>query len=356
MIQEYLFTGKNVRDKIANYVPENITSRITDIDGTDCWIVSYYVDGKSEDAARQLSVVNRYICDNYEPIILSNESAAFYNQKLFPLINEFERKLRKLLYLKSALAKGTKASENISQLEEKALGEVFDLLFTDERFITDAKARINQKTWKYSKAEIIDTLNAIQENTNWDSLLGEKAVPTLRNGFIKVRKYRNDVMHAHNIDYDTYREAKKTFAQINEQFDDEISLIVSDPTNSETVGSEFNDSLNKAIQSLSLADALSEYYKNVQDYAGFETGIKQLSQSLAEVMEATPSFIAMQESLRSLAEAISFPAEQISQLNQTAQEWKHFYESMCLPEKEKEDGGKEYHGEDEKNKTEKGRE
>lgn len=72
--------------------------------------------------------------DNFD-----NESAAYFNKSLYPYFNEFERKLRKLLYLKSALQHDATASQNIKELESKDLGTIFELLFTDTQFIKDVK-------------------------------------------------------------------------------------------------------------------------------------------------------------------------------------------------------------------------
>ena len=78
----------------------------------------------------------------YAPLVLSCESSEYYNRILFPLINGLERKLRKLLYLAASISGNGEAGKNIRELEEKDFGEIFDLLFIDQKFIGDMKIRI----------------------------------------------------------------------------------------------------------------------------------------------------------------------------------------------------------------------
>lgn len=260
MIQEYLFIGDANKEEIEAYKPDKVTTECYSIDNSDCWIVSYSVVGENENGAKLLSGVNEYIVKKFSPTVLSNGSSAYFNRMLFPCINEFERKLRKLLYLKSALNKGDKAVENISGLESKDLGEIFTLMFTDDSFIRSVKTTVNDKTWAFTKDEIIKSLNNIAENTKWDSLIGVDSVSELRNNFVLAKNYRNDTMHAHNINVKTYKDAKKLFERINDQIDEEISKIIKiaeeEPERMEE--SKFNSELRLAMQELDLAKQLRE--------------------------------------------------------------------------------------------------
>ncbi len=151
MIQEYLFIDKTHKKQINEYKPDKVIIKCKDIDNSDCWILSYSVAKETEDSAKVLSDINEYIMDTFSPTILTNESSAYYNRRLFPCINEFERKLRKLLYLKSALNRGDEVAKNISELEFKDLGYIFKLMFTDDSFISSVKAEINKKAGHLQK-------------------------------------------------------------------------------------------------------------------------------------------------------------------------------------------------------------
>ena len=174
---------------------------------------------------------------------------------MYPLINEFEHKLRKLLYIKSFLNKDDKTSNNINDLESKNLGQIFELLFTDEQFIKNVRSKVQKEmTWNFPKSEIVEEIEKIPENTVWDQLMGSKAVPSLREEFSSAKKYRNDVMHAHSINYKTYKKAKSLFIKINKQLDAEIGLIVeiSEKPTPNNLSLNYNLVLSEAIKNMNL--------------------------------------------------------------------------------------------------------
>ena len=124
MVQEYLFIEKDYKTKIKENIPENVEIKIFDIENSSCWIAVFSLDGENEKNAHTLSKANDYVIRNYNPTILSNGCSAYYNKSLFPHYNAFERNLRKLLYLKSALCENKKDAELIKDLE-KSIKKVF---------------------------------------------------------------------------------------------------------------------------------------------------------------------------------------------------------------------------------------
>ena len=339
MIQEYLFLDDTHREAVEKYVPDKATREIYDIDNSTCWIVTYFLSKENEDSARVLSQINKYVVDHFKPTVLTNESSAYYNRKLYPHINEFERKLRKLLYLKSAIYHGEKKIDNIRDLESKDLGVIFELLFTDAEFVKTVRTKVNEKTWQFTKKEIVAVLQSITEDTVWNNLLGTEAVTSLSENFLTVKNYRNDVMHAHNIDTETYREAKKLFSTINGQLDSEIGLIIKKAEESpeETADSAFNEALNTALAAQNATSLLKqardsiiefssvrpegmheflrqlqEYYATSYDYAKLQTAMKpildfysgsdyaQLQNTLREfaAYQRTPEYDALRKQMR----------------------------------------------------------
>ena len=249
MVQEYLFIEKDYKTKIKENIPENVEIKIFDIENSSCWIAVFSLDGENEKTAHTLSKANDYVIRNYNPTILSNGCSAYYNKSLFPHYNAFERNLRKLLYLKSALCENKKDAELIKDLESKDFGEIFTLLFTDSNYVQNVKKTVNDKTWQFTKDEIISALTQLNEKTLWDNLIGENAVPLLRSNFIKVKLYRNDIMHAHNISSSTYSTAMKLIREINEQLNYEIEKIID--KNIETCSeSDFNTTLGNAMKDM----------------------------------------------------------------------------------------------------------
>ena len=233
MIQEYLLIDENVKNKIETFQPENITKFIQKIDNAEAWFVSFSAIGENEDTAKKLSSVHdEFVSLCGTPIILTHGSSEYFNKKLFPLVNDFELKLRKLLYIYSAMHKGEKAASNIIELEKKDFGSLFEMLFTDDTFIKEAKIKANQTTWKYTKKELINIIKELEEKAVWDELLGKDTIPTLRNYFADIRAYRNDVMHAHYISYGAYLKARKLFDSVNQEINEKISTIIKKPESS----------------------------------------------------------------------------------------------------------------------------
>ena len=273
MIQEYLFMDATYRDAVEEYSPDKAKIDFFDIENSTCWIAQYTMEGENGDSAKELSLINDYIVRQFKPTILTNESSAYYNKKLFPDINEFERKLRKLLYLKSAIYHGDKKIDNIRNLETKELGVIFELLFTDADFVKNARSKVNEKTWQFTKREIVAALQSIAEDTLWNDLLGNEAVVSLSDNFLTVKNYRNDVMHAHNIDTKTFRDAKRLFGDINTQLDEEIGRILQTAQRQPetTESSDYNDTLNAALQTYNLS-GMTQVAKEIADYmAGLDS-------------------------------------------------------------------------------------
>lgn len=272
MIQEYLFTDGTHKAEFEKYEHKPVNIEICDIENSDCWIAKCSIDGDNKESANILSVVHEYVMNNYSPIVLTNESSAYYNRCLYPYFNEFERKLRKLLYLKSALSEDKRDSETIKDLESKDLGAIFALLFSDSQFIQNIKKSVNEKTWQFTKSELLDVLQKMSENTLWDKLLGEDAVPSLRSDFVKIKKFRNDVMHAHNMSASSFSEALKLIKKINEQLDAEIrkNIINKDAAQDGQNGETFNVAIYNAIKKM---NEVSQEAKLQEKVAMIETAV-----------------------------------------------------------------------------------
>lgn len=249
MKQEYLFVEDTHKAEVESYKPENVRCSIQNIEDSSCWIAVYEASGENLQSAKTLSKTNGYITSKFNPTILTNESAAYFNKSLYPYFNEFERKLRKLLYLKSALQHDATDSQVIKELESKDLGTIFELLFTDAQFIKDVKKNINEKSWQFTRDELINTINNLSENTVWDSLIGHETISILRSDFIRVKNYRNDVMHAHNMDAASYASALGIIKKINDQLDDELNKLVKSPEPpTESSEKSFNTALSQALE------------------------------------------------------------------------------------------------------------
>ena len=178
MVLEYLIETEENADKAISVIassPEITTSKkpLTD----QHFIVAIEMKGDSEPNAKKLSDINDLIVSNAAPTVLSNGAAAYFNKVLFPLVNDFERKLRKLLYAASALKPTEK--DTIGNLEEQDFGTIFDALFLDRDFWNRVKGFVggNKKTgegWSGYYYELKDFLDNEKEDLLWDRLLPEQ--------------------------------------------------------------------------------------------------------------------------------------------------------------------------------------
>ena len=276
MMLEYLFTDKENEHIVEGNEFEYVTKEIVDIKDSPCWLLRLSAEGENEETARVLSARNQEIVKRFAPVVITNESSAYYNRRLFPIVNEFERKLRKLLYLAGGLQndKDKGVSEVIRELESKDLGTIFELLFTDKGFINKVKENVNNKSWQFTKSEILSCVNNVQENTLWKKLFGEKD-GDLSSCFFAIRKYRNDVMHAHDIDARTYLDAKRQFENINGQLESEIELLMNPPA----VNTEERESLVSAKEAVQIMmDAITDFQREklAEKILAFQRAIEQL--------------------------------------------------------------------------------
>ena len=247
MIQEYLLLDNTQKDALEAYKPEGVTVKLFSANEGKCWYAQFRIDGEKEKTAKKLSDVDEYVRDNFKVTLLENGSAAYFCGRLYPLVSRFEYLLRKLLYLTSAINENNKSTGNISDLESKTFGEIFTMLFIDDKFMSKIKDEVKSRNRdKFSKAEIIALIQSADENTVWDELLGVDVAPTLRSRFHDVKDYRNDVMHSHPINWRKYQEIQKLYCTINSEIDEAIHAIevTENMTSSKP---EFNEILERAL-------------------------------------------------------------------------------------------------------------
>lgn len=238
--------------------------------------------GDNKDNARILSEINDILLEDDEIIVVSNEASEYFNKTLFPLINAFERKLRKLLYL--ATADNTNYKDKIQMLEKKDLGTIFGMLFVDEKFTQDTLKWMNSNKHLMSKEEILKYIKDPDEESLWSELFSKSDDDILKENYMLVKTIRNDVMHAHNINYETYSIAKKLFEQLNEQLDNQIDNcgIVESRKNqfnitlSEKLNQQYNLNMDFGFNNLiELKDELDDINKHIY----------QLSRELKSVVD-----------------------------------------------------------------------
>lgn len=238
MILEYLFFDKTQRNNVESFNHEletsydnnkNLPLQITyrDFENLKCWTIRYERSENGEAAAKQISGISSRICQKFSPTILTDESSEYFNKTLYPLVNKFERFLRKFLYLKVSQCDEEKFRSVITDIDQKDFGDIYTILFVDSNFRADAKDRIKKLN---TQAEMIQAINALQENTVWHILVGDTALSIIKDNFNLLKEYRNDVMHAHNIKWEKYKKAKELFTDANIELENELNRLLQSPS------------------------------------------------------------------------------------------------------------------------------
>lgn len=299
MIQEYLILDNSEKDSIKTYKPTDVKTKLFSASKGACWYIQFSSDGDSEKSAKRLSDVDDYVREYFNVTILKSGCSAYFNKRLYPLVSEFEHKLRKLLYLTSAINKGNNLTANINNLEAQDFGQIFTLLFIDNDFMGKVKNEIkNRNREDFSKDEVIALIENTDENTLWDALLGKDAVPTLRSKFHDVRIYRNDVMHSHLINWKRYKEIQKLYRSINSEIDD--VLHDTEVTESQTPSRpSFNETLAGALKAQEQLAALSE---------ALRPSVEQMRQ-LSQLYTGNPEIQKLQETIRELSSTYTLSPE-----------------------------------------------
>lgn len=302
MVQEYLFLSDEIIEEIKQFHVDDVKMTLRQLKGSSCWIVSISKKGNNLTTAKVLSDANDFIVSTYNPVVITNGCAAYFTQRLYPLAVDFERGLRQLLYLKSAISKSTESAMHIVDLEHKNLDDIRKLLYYDMNFIESVRRAVNLKGITFEKAEIIKKIETIEEKTVSDLLFSDNPPKHLKDRFSTLMDYRNDIMHSHNINYNRYIEISNLFEQVNE----EIKLATDDLLAKEFDSKNamaFDESLGEAIQAqnevLNMAIYEQSYYALLESYlnnpaieAARQIATKIDSSSLAEYEAQTRKMMA----------------------------------------------------------------
>ena len=261
----YLFSDSENKQEISDYTytptkaikafeAMDLHKEIKEFDDSSVWILSFTTQKENQDAAEHFSYINDDII-KFNPKVLHNGCASYFNRAIFPKINDFERKLRHLLYLKCSLYNenlNEKSKIVLNELEKQDLGTVYELLFADKQMVNKFRAKVNERY--SSKLYYQKILDDMPENSIWNTVIGNNSNDYVKNNFLDIIDYRNDTMHAHNISYSDYLKQKNTFEKAIEFIDDEINKIISNPVSAEitetTVNTLYDGILNHYLDNL----------------------------------------------------------------------------------------------------------
>ncbi len=254
MVLEYLLYSEEAVEKIKQYnktivLPEKsidvFSVTIKRSADNSFWVVRYEVRTNNINDAKMLSCINGEIIGKYKPTVLSNESAQYFNKKLYDIVNKFERLLRKFLFLKVAQVKDEKCRSMVQNIEAKDFGDIYNILFVDNSYDKEVKKIMSNL---HTKEDFLEAINTVEEKTVWSILVSDDSLSVIRDNFMQLKDYRNDVMHAHNIGYEVFEKANKLFSDANTQLEAEINEIIEIPLMSEK-SSDYADVLYDKLRS-----------------------------------------------------------------------------------------------------------
>lgn len=312
MIQEYLLQDENIKKNISDYKPEKASIKLYQVEKGKCWYAQISVNGSNEQAARDLSDIDMYVQEHFAVTLLRSDCSAYFTNKLYPLLSSFERTLRKLLYIFSAINNDDESAKNIKELEKKTIGQIFTMLFIDDAFVSSIKDSIKGANRDiFSKDDILKLISSVDEKTGWDSLMGDDIVPTLRKNFQEVRFIRNNVMHAHNINWNEYKNSRKLLRKIIKEMDtalDDVSIKESIATKKPSYNHTLSDALKAQVHIGQIASSLVPHIE----------GLGALQTTLMDSYKLSLAYINMTKEAAKLANMMASP--EMTRISKQAQE------------------------------------
>ena len=231
--------------------------------------------------------------------MLLNESSQYFTKDLYPLVCEYETKLRKFIHvtlfdineaaratviaqLKKAKIEVKDQDPNYDFLEYSELGGVIDFLFSNDGLHEDiAQYKKDSRHRYYSKDDVIEYIRKINKKTIWEEFFAEvfadSSIPTT---IWDIKNYRNAIMHFHNINYEYYKKALELLTKGIEDLDKQIKKGVVIENTEEKVTAlssnfSYSTSFNNIISALSNSKLISalDFSRN----AGLEAALTTLT-------------------------------------------------------------------------------
>ena len=203
---EFLYTDDSYKGKIHDIKLEDSVI-LSHTNKSGLFIFSYEVKGENKDSARILSNIKSQVeklIDKEKCFLLNDGASEYYNKQLYPLYNWFERELRQVIAMAAVQDGKEKTKKLAHDLEGLDFGGIYKALFTSQDFWENFKNIKRDKP--LSKKDLINRINAFEEKILWDEMF-TRDFSCLPDNFDKIREFSNDVMHAHNISFEKFKES-----------------------------------------------------------------------------------------------------------------------------------------------------
>lgn len=211
-------------------------------------IFSFSKSGDNETTAKKLDEIKNQVFQLLDPdnmFVITDEVSSYFCQRLYPQMANFERRLRKVLYIASIKSNDEKAISVCRQIEQQEFAQIYQMLFSDAEYVMEAKKIVNSKSPEFSKHDILKQLKDISESTLWNKLFNGQ-YSYIPENFLDIKDGRNKVMHSRNISFDDYTSIKNNLEKSNRILKQiECDLL-------EKKNDNANDMLNSIIGALGL--------------------------------------------------------------------------------------------------------
>lgn len=337
--QNISFNNKDDKFDIMNSGTLKIKNNNQEVDVLfkyhDVWS-NYYLDiivktGKKKDAINILNIVNscligkKNIFDKYFVSIISYDYISeYYCNKLFPYLNEFERKLRKILFniytlnfnleyysatTSEEFQKGLKQKSSITNNNSNSkqdcyikLGfysldysDIDKLLFT--KSVTEKEEQKlqnflieNKDLTKLSDYEIRQTFRLCISKTDWERFFGDKNFDdNFQQTLNDIRNFRNNIAHCKFISKEQYENCIKILKKTTKSLDFAIKIT------------EEKDFINKNLElqhesferlAKTMCEVVANIYKPIlENINSITQPMKNLSEKLSQIVNPITSAI-----------------------------------------------------------------
>ena len=183
-------------------------------------IFSFQKNGENEETAKTLDGIKNSILESLTTdklFVITDEISIYFCQRLYPQLANFERCLRKVLYIASVKSNDGDIINLCKKIEELEFAPIYQMLFSDANYVTEAKKIVNSNSPAYSKRDILKKLTDISESTLWDKVFDGK-YSYISENFLDIKDGRNKVMHSRNISYAEFSTIKSTLFKSNKLF------------------------------------------------------------------------------------------------------------------------------------------
>lgn len=269
------------------------------------------LDGKSKSrVAEVLDTVHHRIFShdekkNYDIIVSYDGLSKYYCDRLYPLLNEFERQIRNLIFklltrsfgalwlnktvteeqqnnIKARLQIKSKPLRNQKMIEEALyemdIKELENYLFIPRSGMPAAELRTeefaNEKLKELSQEDAIVLIQKLRPISIWERYFDEEVnIPNLQEKLDNIRIYRNKVAHAKCLHKDDYTACKVILTEILPQLETAIQDV--------SVREYDTEQLEEVVRGM--ADTCTSAIKHAMDIGRtLSPALEMFSRSLAE--------------------------------------------------------------------------